>query len=122
VSDPVEDGARAAAKRLAPDYGEELITDVETALRARHADPAADRYFDPVSLGILIVAIATLAWTVCNDRKDKSPGPSSDTVTRSVHAQLSQTFDIDVNHHQQVLEITVTETINSVRADQNNIK
>ncbi|KOX21727.1 hypothetical protein ADK67_25520 [Saccharothrix sp. NRRL B-16348] len=83
--DPIGRTARAAARRLAPDHGPELEAQVEAALYAR----SANQYLDPIALGSLIVSVATLAWTVYNDVRDKSPKPSREAITERVRAGLS---------------------------------
>ena len=118
MCDPVEEGARAVAQRLAPQYGPGLASDVEAALHARYFPAPPDQYVDPVSLGVLIVAIATLAWTVYNDLKDRRRPLSSEVITRTVQTQLRQTRDLDTAHHEQVITITIEETLNATRADQ----
>ena len=64
MTDPVADAARSAAVILAADLGPSLPAEVEAALAARDTQQRPDRYLDPVSLASLIVAIATLAWTI----------------------------------------------------------
>ena len=69
TDDPAADSARAAAVILAPSHGAALPTQVEAALAARHSVQRPGSFLDPVSLASLIVAIATLAWTVYNDQQ-----------------------------------------------------
>lgn len=73
MTDPAADAARSAALILAPDLGPNLPAQVEAALAARHAQQRPDQYLDPVSLATLIVAIATLAWTIYNDQRKHTP-------------------------------------------------
>lgn len=86
MDDPVSDSARAAADRLTltAEVGQQVVTDVEAALHdAERRRP--EQYLDPISLGGLIVSIATLAWTAYNDLKNRtrsqtprqSPGKSA---------------------------------------------
>ena len=75
MTDPAADAARSAAAILAPDLGPNLPAEVEAALAARDAQQRPDRYLDPVSLASLIVAIATLAWTIYNDQRNHTPDP-----------------------------------------------
>lgn len=76
MTDPAADAARAAAAILAPDLGPTLPTEVEAALADRQHP---GRYIDPVSLASLIVAIATLAWTIYSDQRDHTPDPPPPT-------------------------------------------
>ena len=74
MTDPAADAARSAAAILAADLGPNLPAEVEAALAARGTQQRPDRYLDPVSLAGLIVAIATLAWTIYNDRRKQTAG------------------------------------------------
>lgn len=73
MTDPVADTAGAAAAILAADLGPCLPAEVEAALAARGARQRPERYLDPVSPASLIVAIATLAWTIYTDRRKRTP-------------------------------------------------
>src|SRR5580692_2171488 len=89
MTDPAADAARAAAAILAPDLGPHLAAEVEAALAARDAGQRPDRYLDPVSLASLIVSIASLAWTIYNDRRNHSPEPPpAETIARQVRITL----------------------------------
>lgn len=122
MSDPVEEGARAAARRLAAQYGSQLPAEVETALRKRYVPASHDQYLDPVALGSLIVAIATLAWTVYSGRRTKTAAPSSDAITREVRAQLSQTRNLNADSHAEIITITIHETLKFVTDNQQDRK
>ncbi|MFE1477596.1 hypothetical protein ACFW6N_27580 [Streptomyces cyaneofuscatus] len=91
MSDPIEQGARAAAQRLTTPAYANLAHEVEVALHSRGADRRPGQYTDPVGLAGLIVSIATLAWTVYNDiRSRNSAAPAPDTVVRRVRLELDQ--------------------------------
>ena len=109
MTDPVADGARAAAERLAPDHGPGLAADVEAALHTRGQEQRPERYFDPVSLGALIVSIATLAWTVYTDLKKRTATPSAEVVARTVRVTRRDQGQPDAPEH--VIEVVVTEAI-----------
>jgi hypothetical protein len=47
-----------------------------------------DRYLDPISLASLIVAIATLAWTIYNDQRKHTPNPPPASTARQVRITL----------------------------------
>src|SRR5215469_14071372 len=113
MNDPVTIGARAAANRLTADYGSELVTDVEAALQARGSSHPPQRYFDPVSLGELIVSIATLAWTVYSKLTDKksSPPPEPDVIARKVRVELRSYGETLSDDQEEITEIVVTEII-----------
>jgi len=108
--DPVEEGARTAAGRLAGRHGQQLALDVEAALGRRN-EPQ-HRFVDPISLGGLIVSVATLAWTVYRDlKKDREDKPSAPAVTTAVRRQLEWEGDVDVDEHASLIETTVATTV-----------
>jgi hypothetical protein len=113
MNDPVSVGARAAAERLTPQYGPELAADVEAALHTHGAPQRPERYLDPVSLGALIVSIATLAWTIYTDLKKQTPSPAPDVVARTVRVELSKRGDDGPASPGQITEVVVTEVINA---------
>jgi hypothetical protein len=114
--DPVADAARAAAEELAPQLGRpQLAMDVEAALYAR-GDGGQQRpaqYVDPVALGGLIVAVATLAWQVYRDLRKDGTRPGHDTLTRIVRFRRREISDVD-GTEQKVIEVIAAEII---RAD-----
>jgi hypothetical protein len=79
MTDPVAATARAAAAILAAELGAAARVEVEAALLARDSSrQRPTQYVDPMSLGSLIVAIATLAWTVYSDLSKRSNSSPSD--------------------------------------------
>ena len=91
MTDPAADAARAAAAILAPDLGPHLPAEVEAALAARGTRQRPGQYLDPVSLASLIVSIASLAWTICNDRRTRNPEPPPpDSIARQVRITLRE--------------------------------
>jgi hypothetical protein len=92
MTDTVADAARSAAVILAPDLGRNLPIEVEAALAARGGDQRPDRYVDLVALGSLIVSVATLAWTVYNDQRNRAAErgaePEADSIARQVRITL----------------------------------
>ncbi|MFD3927306.1 hypothetical protein [Streptomyces sp. NPDC058614] len=122
MPDPVELGARAAAQRLATPHTPALTTDVEVALHARGTTTTRpDQYLDPISLGALIVSIATLTWTVYKDLRKSTPTPQPDAVTRRVRVRLDQLDtpegSLSPADRDRCIDITIEETLNSVEAD-----
>jgi hypothetical protein len=114
MTDPVSAGARAAAERLTPDYGPGLAADVEAALHTRGLEQRPERYFDPVSVGSLIVSIATLAWTIYTDLKKKTSSPAPDVVARTVRVELRKQGDTAVPPG-QIADVVVTEVIKAAQ-------
>jgi hypothetical protein len=108
MMDPVATAARAVAEHLATDYGPRLAAEVEVALYNRHTARKPDQYIDPVSLGTLIVAIATLAWTIYSDLRRKSSRPTSEEVSRRVLNEFRKEGASRLDT-ERVAEIVVTE-------------
>ncbi|MGH3822347.1 MAG: hypothetical protein ACRDRA_05855 [Pseudonocardiaceae bacterium] len=109
--DPIGHTARAAAHRLADEHGPGLATDIEVALHTRGSTRHPEQYLDPISLGSLIVSVATLAWTVYTDLKKKTPTPSPAVITRTIRVQLSNNGEIDPAQRDRIIDIVVDETV-----------
>jgi len=112
---PIEHSARAAAQRLADQYGPGLPVDVEAALHTRGATQRPERYVDPISIAGLIVSIATLAWTVYNDLRTKAPEPSPAVVARTIRVQLSGTGGLDPAQRDRIIDIVVEKTVQTTK-------
>jgi hypothetical protein len=126
MNDPVADAARSAAVILAPDLGRNLPTEVEAALAARAGAQRPDRFLDPVSLGSVIVSIATLAWTIYNDQRNRTQEqkpkpdcivhePEADSIAHQVRNALR---DQDMNlppGTERITELIATEIIRQPR-------
>lgn len=115
MTDPIAAAARAAAERLEGDYGPGLAADVEAALHAQDVASRPSQYLDPVSLGSLIVAIATLAWNVYSGQRKKAPEPRPDLVARHVRAGLHEHGGTTTQAADRITEIVVTEIIRAAR-------
>ncbi|MGW5742050.1 hypothetical protein [Amycolatopsis sp. NPDC003861] len=112
IGGPVERAARAAARRLASVGGQRLEADVAAALYARDVQLKPDQYFDPVTLGSLIVSAATLTWTIFKDLRTKTLKPKHDTVARRVRIELPTAEQISPADRDRVIEIIVEEILN----------
>jgi len=111
MTDPVERIARAAASRLTAKHGPSLPIDVEAALHARDSAREPGRYLDPVALGGLIVSIATLAWTIYTDLKQRTPNPSPEVLARTIRVRLRETDTPSSTDRDAIIEVVVTETL-----------
>lgn len=87
---PVGRGARSAARRLAAEHGPGLEAEVETALYARGANRRPEQYFDPISLGPLLVSLTTLAWTVYKDLHNKTPKPARESGRTAAAGRVAE--------------------------------
>lgn len=115
MSDPVADGARAAAHRLTTQHGPRLAADVEAALHTHNTPAHRDQYFDPVSLGSLIVSIAALTWTIYKDRRAQGANPPTEVIIRAVRIELDNAGQLDPAQHAQIIETTVEETTKAAK-------
>jgi hypothetical protein len=68
-----------------------------------------DRYVDPVSLAGLIVAIATLAWTIYNDQRHHTPDPPPEIIARQVRITLREQDTVLPPGTDRITEIVATE-------------
>lgn len=109
MTDPVADAARSAALILAPDLGPGLPAEVEAALAARDTRQHADRYLDPISLASLIVGIATLAWTIYNDQRDRASDPPPSSIAHQIRITLREQETILPAGAERITEIVATE-------------
>lgn len=112
MTDPAADAARAAAAILAPDLGPALPVHVEAALAARDAGQRPGQYIDPnilIGLASLIVSIATLAWTIYNDQRERNPHPQPETIERQVRIALRERDVALPGGTERITEVVVTE-------------
>jgi hypothetical protein len=110
TGDPVAAAASAAAARLEGQHGPGLAADVERALHTRGTELRPERYFDPVSLGSLIVSIASLAWSIYIGLKQKAANPAPDVLARAVRVELRTRGDAAASQN-EVTDVVVTEVI-----------
>ena len=73
--------ARRAADRLAEGVDKALRDDVERELAKDPLEERSKRLFDPISLGALIVSLASFGWTVYRDLKKDREGAKADRPT-----------------------------------------
>ncbi len=111
MTDPVDHAARAAARALAPDHGPQLEAQVEAALATRGADQRANRFLDPISLAGLIVAVATLGWTIYNDQRERGSKPEPETIARQIRITLREQDTALPPDADRITEIVATEII-----------
>src|SRR4051794_31851497 len=96
MRDPIPEAARVAADRLSVELGPALVHDVEAAIHEREAGARAQRYFvDPISLGGLVVSVATLAWTVYKDLKSRTSTPAAPVIERRVRLELPEVQGVE---------------------------
>src|SRR5687767_10886033 len=90
-SDEAASVARAAADRLANDFGQRLSVEVEGVIYDEGSERPPEQYVDPISVASLVVSIASLAWTICQDIRKQGRKPSSGTLTRRVRLATQPT-------------------------------
>ena len=110
MTDSVETISRSAANRLAIQGEPDVIVEVEAEL-ATGSDGPRDQYVDPISLGALIVSVATLAWKVYTDLRARNDKPSKDIVARKVRIQLKNSEHIPHPDYENIIAIVVDETM-----------
>ena len=103
--------SRAAAHRLSSAFGPALLAEVEVALNSQELEQRPDQYFDPISVGGLIVATATLAWTIYTGLTRKAP---RNDIERRVRVTLRDTGTLTDKQHDLMLEVVVSEVIKAV--------
>src|SRR5580700_729699 len=99
MNDPVGIAARAAAQQLQAEAGPRLVAEVEAVLATRESPSAPPQYVDPVALASLVVAIASLAWTVYTDLKKRTAQPAPEVVTRTVRVTRQDQGQADAPDH-----------------------
>lgn len=106
--------ARAAARALAGELGDQLPGDVEAMLHTREDTPAPDQYVDPISLAGLIVSVASFAWTVYRDLKTKTDAPARDVIERRVRLQVRESeISAPPAQRDHIIEVVVAEIMGS---------
>jgi hypothetical protein len=117
MTDHAAEAARSAAAILVPELGRNLPVEVEAALAARAGDQRPDRFFDPVALGGLIVSVATLAWTVYVNLRDRAHGqePEADSFSRQVRIHLRERDEIMPPGTDRITEVVITEIIRQAK-------
>jgi hypothetical protein len=110
AEDVAGDVARAAARRLVPEFGPRVEAEVEGALYAR--DTGERHEYDPVSIGILIVAIATLAWEIYSRHADKGEHPDAgpEVTERVLHNEIRHEIEVTPDSV-RVTEVVVQEIV-----------
>ena len=111
TDDPVTAAARAAAMHLSAQYGPGLAAEVESALHARGTEHRPEQYFDPVSMGSLIVSIASLAWTIYTGLKQKTPRPPLEVLARAVRVELRTRGENALASQDKIIDVVVTQII-----------
>lgn len=116
MNDPIGVAARAAAQQLQAEAVPGLVAEVEAVLATRESPSAPPQYVDPVALASLIVAIASLAWTVYNDLRKRTAKPAAEVVARTVRVTRQDLGQAAAPDH--VVEVIVTETISAATAQE----
>jgi hypothetical protein len=111
---PVEDTdwvavARAAAGRLAPQYGSWLESDVEAVIYEDGAQPPC-QYVDPVALGSLLVSIATLGWQIYTDHMKRGERPAPDVVAQRIRAERRTEREL-TSAEETIIEVVSIEVV-----------
>jgi hypothetical protein len=117
MSDPVDTGARRAAERLAVELDPRLVMDVEAALHAKRGRRPPERYLDPMSLGGLVVSVASLVWTVYRDLMKHTSAPTPEVVARRVRVEARIPSELTPTQGDRIIEVAVEETIKAATSE-----
>jgi hypothetical protein len=101
MNDAITSGiARRAAARLAGPLGHNFGDAVERELARDPLDDRPERVFDPISLGALIVSLASFGWTVYHDlKKDRDAAKANRAdIEQLVAARLWEEPGIAAGH------------------------
>jgi hypothetical protein len=82
---------------------------VKVSGAARDSQQRPGRYLDPVSLASPIVAIATLAWTIYNDQRKRTPEPPPSSIARQVRITLRDQDTTLPPGTERITEVIATE-------------
>jgi hypothetical protein len=116
MNDPLGIAARAAAQRLQAEGRAGLVAEIEAVLATRESPSAPPQYADPVALASLIVAVASLAWTVYTDLKKRTAQPAAEVVARTVRVTRHDQGQPAAPDH--IVEVVVTETLRAATAQE----
>ena len=111
MEDAIFDIAQAAAGELEAEYGQGVGAEVALALHDADSRVRPDQYFDPVSLGGLIVSAATLAWTIYNDRKGNRLDVDARELAKKVQGGVGEVGSMSGAERDRLIEVVVRETI-----------
>jgi hypothetical protein len=113
MTDPASDTARSAAAILAPEVGASLPAQVDAILTARATSRRPGQFtVDPVSVASLIVAIATLAWTIYDNLHARThEPPQAETIARKIHMTLREEETSVPPGTVHIIEVIATEII-----------
>ncbi|MWA02700.1 hypothetical protein F8568_020435 [Actinomadura sp. LD22] len=118
MNDAIRQAAHAAAARLVPEYGQRLPADVEAALHSAYSAPRRDQYLDPISLGGLIVSVATLAWTIYQDHKKKhNDPPAASVIIRTIRIEIDDNGvpgELGTEQRDRIIQTVVEETTHAI--------
>jgi hypothetical protein len=100
--------ARAAAGRLAGQYGAMVEVEVETALRDTRSP---EQFLDPVAVGTLIVTAAGVAWGIFKDVKRRGEAIKSDQIVKQVRVRVMLPKGVSSAQGDQIVEVVLDEVI-----------
>lgn len=110
VLETAADVARRAARRLADELDPALPGSVERELAG-----TPGQYVDPISLGALVVSIASLAWTIYHDRGQDQAEPSAEALRRRVRIEVGQREEACADQRDLIIEVVVDEMLDGSR-------
>lgn len=107
-ADSVASITRASARQLAKSMPS-ITLEAERAILLSRTSELPKQYFDPISLGALLVSAATLAWTIYNDSKTRRS--SRTELEKSVTESLPLPAGVDQAAYVRIVEVVASEAI-----------
>jgi hypothetical protein len=112
TEDPAGEIARAAARRLVPEFGVRVEAGVEAALYAQ--EDGVRHEYDPVAIGALIVSIAQLAWTIYSDHRTKAPDAPPEHLELVLRNEIRREVELTPSSA-RITDVVVKEVIDRSR-------
>ncbi|MCX5801140.1 MAG: hypothetical protein NTX17_07120 [Candidatus Eisenbacteria bacterium] len=112
--EPYEQIARNAAARLAATLGSELPQMTEKALDMPDARGVPDQYLDSataINLASLVVSIASLVWSMCQDRPQKTSKSNRDVIQRRITLKVGRPDGVSVSQRDRIIEVVIDEAM-----------
>lgn len=112
MTQSTEQIARRAAQRLATDIDRPLlIAEVERHLDNQTAPEAATYEPVTVSVAAFIVSIASLAWTIYNDIKNRGGQVDQEVVSRRIRVMIKPSDNFSESERDRIVDVVVEETV-----------
>ena len=102
--------ARQAAQHLAAKYGADLPMEVEKIIHGGEKPGQYVSIGDVAGVAGVIVAVATLAWTIWHDTRSTSKTLDAETLRREVRLKLPDPKGVDATTREEII-VTITDEV-----------